>query len=104
FALSVHYPPRPSSPTRRSADLQDERQPQRALGERVADLGGGLLTHRRRSRHLQQDLPGIPWHPHREPPHEAEVDVRADLEAELADRKSTRLNSSHVKIAYAVCC
>src|SRR5690606_40198311 len=25
-------------------------------------------------------------------------------EAELEDRKSTRLNSSHVKISYAVCC
>src|SRR5690554_6022231 len=32
------------------------------------------------------------------------VPVCAEIESELADRKSTRLNSSHVRISYAVFC
>src|SRR5690606_41521817 len=35
---------------------------------------------------------------------EALFDVRAALKAPRPDRKSTRLNSSHVKISYAVFC
>src|SRR5690606_42134617 len=34
----------------------------------------------------------------------ANSDRRQQMEAILADRKSTRLNSSHVKISYAVFC
>src|SRR5690606_42020303 len=33
-----------------------------------------------------------------------EVKAYADGDGRTADRKSTRLNSSHVKISYAVCC
>src|SRR3712207_8240114 len=51
---------------------------------------------------------------HRLDPHDAderavrlvapELDARGDLGVELADRKSTRLNSSHANISYAVFC
>src|SRR5258707_2624752 len=36
------------------------------------------------------------------PPHSLEADTLADLESQ--DRKSTRLNSSHANISYAVFC
>src|SRR5690606_41332174 len=44
---------------------------------------------------LDRDLP------RREVPDDRRDEVRADL---VGDRKSTRLNSSHVKISYAVFC
>src|SRR5690606_40539840 len=36
--------------------------------------------------------------------HEVEVGLRSGRESDFEDRKSTRLNSSHVKISYAVFC
>src|SRR2546430_4193986 len=39
-----------------------------------------------------------------DPAMQAEVSARATLEAALRDRKSTRLNSSHSQISYAVFC
>src|SRR5690606_41480955 len=92
-----------SCPTRRSSDL-DEEQPARAVEQQEAQVapavppgaqvrragaavgrqGGGHLAH---VETLQRGL-----HDH----------LAGELHA--TDRKSTRLNSSHVKISYAVFC
>src|SRR4029453_3423893 len=62
------------------------------LGDELAHLRRGLLTHRRRPRLLQQDLPvGLPRQGDRQPPHGAELHVVGDLEAELADVEVERL-------------
>src|SRR5690606_40410103 len=48
--------------------------------------------------------PGEPlWRPGAGPPHRLSVERRA-RRLDMLDRKSTRLNSSHVKISYAVFC
>src|SRR3954452_6556426 len=58
----------------------------RALAEQLADLRRGLLAHRRRPGDLEQDAAGgVPGDVDRQPAHEAEVDVLADLHAQLAD-------------------
>src|SRR4051795_7269516 len=63
-----------------------------ALGEQVADLGRGLLAHRRRPGLLQQDAAvGVAGDVDGQPAHEAEVDVLPDLEPELADVEVQRL-------------
>src|SRR5918995_2814477 len=73
---------------------ENERQAEGALGDQIADLGRDFVRHRRRAGLLQQDVViGVAWHVDREPAHEAEVEVGADLEAELADwhlRSSSR--------------
>src|SRR5690606_41003888 len=88
-----------SFPTRRSSDLveveEEEPRPQ-PEAERMDELGGveGLVAH------------GAPAEPHHQAgADEAEVGQEDHVEVDLvADRKSTRLNSSHVKISYAVFC
>src|SRR5690606_40366542 len=71
------------------------------LASRLTGLGGvdGLLDDAPRLR-------AVPLQPLRQAPVEDLLDVGPDLGvAELGlDRKSTRLNSSHVKISYAVFC
>src|SRR5690606_39781747 len=88
-----------SFPTRRSSDLE--------LGERAAvPHRGRHLDHiatgaERRSGCIQQNRPHVIARSRlrrRIPPSQREVRV------EGVDRKSTRLNSSHVKISYAVFC
>src|SRR5204863_7163522 len=81
-----------SFPTRRSSDLQGPRPPQVARGR----------IHPRR-------FPwGEPCPRARSPLDRADGKAREKMErtvsVELADRKSTRLNSSHVEISYAVFC
>src|SRR5699024_12539244 len=77
----------PASPTRRSSDLS------------AAPAGHRRRRRGRRGRHrprrcpAQHRCPRPPWPPSTIPPAE---DTR--------DRKSTRLNSSHVSISYAVFC
>src|SRR5690606_39849200 len=103
---SSFAPPRDlhSFPTRRSSDLQRAADPaflriDRA-GEAQRGHGGFAVTvhvadrdetrHRREPRGLGDRSPtgrGTPF-----------------LQERLGDRKSTRLNSSHVKISYAVFC
>src|SRR5690606_42147296 len=89
-----------SFPTRRSSDLVDDLIPRRGVPD-VTDRGAEL--HRPEERHaaigrvhagevVPGDTPVLAG--------EAPV-LDAD---EVADRKSTRLNSSHVKISYAVFC
>src|SRR5690606_41853954 len=86
-----------SFPTRRSSDLAAEH-----LGEPVVQRG--QVRHHRPAHHdeveVRDDEVGVvPVH----------VERRAGLRhaghpADAEDRKSTRLNSSHVKISYAVFC
>ena len=64
----------------------------RALGDEVADLRGGRVVHGGRAGPLEQDLAvGVAGDADGQPAHEAEVDVGADLEAELADVEVERL-------------
>src|SRR5690606_41949091 len=92
FACAVEHHELPPFPTRRSSDLESpvaQARDDPALDDehRVFDLGlvAWLPGTRRDDRHVV-----VP----------AELGVgRVDL-----DRKSTRLNSSHVKISYAVFC
>src|SRR5690606_41934616 len=79
FSTSGPLPALRSFPTRRSSDLRRER---------CLDHGAHRLVHFDRSRRFPLWLLG--------------VDRR--LGAAELDRKSTRLNSSHVKISYAVFC
>src|SRR5690606_41394776 len=86
-ASSRHHPDLHSFPTRRSSDLRP--------GTAVHREQRGL---HRPAVHRQRDpLLGQPRHPRRR------ID-RPDPDGAPADRKSTRLNSSHVKISYAVFC
>src|SRR5207244_11398031 len=83
-----------SFPTRRSSDLQ-------RLGGRA---GGGA----RRAGAGQRDPHAAPPCPRSSPRHGGSMEsltlARGALESMLADRKSTRLNSSHQIISYAVFC
>src|SRR5207249_9139397 len=90
------HPTLPSFPTRRSSDLDASRQQQMVDDfERVISVQREVLeaVHRgcvgvgKEGRQVQVDLRG--------------ARVELDLPA---DRKSTRLNSSHVSISYAVFC
>src|SRR5699024_12591398 len=71
----AHLPALPSFPTRRSSDLPDMPQPDTAS-------------------------PGTE-NPYLDKP---DTEKPAELNIEKSDRKSTRLNSSHVSISYAVFC
>jgi retinol dehydrogenase-14 len=64
----------------------------RTLAEQFADLRRRLLAHRGRPRDLEEDAAGgVPGDVDGQPAHEAEVDVLADLHAELADVEVQRL-------------
>src|SRR5690606_40854124 len=82
-----------SFPTRRSSDLFHDGQVRRELG--VEDCIEAQLLER--SDHLVR---------HVGPRRQAKLlaERRPDRRGHLQDRKSTRLNSSHVKISYAVFC
>src|SRR5690606_41993414 len=94
--VSLHHPPLPPFPPRRSSDLVDQRTLPRArhAGDDDEDAEGNvdvdvLQIVRRRVADLQ--LVGrLP---------DGVLELRP-----VVDRKSTRLNSSHVKISYAVFC
>src|SRR5690606_40376252 len=91
-----------SSPTRRSSDLLVDRVgrgPQ--APEHCADRAPGPREQGGLHEELRADVP--PGRPQRAP----QADLTAALEDRDdhgVDRKSTRLNSSHVKISYAVFC
>src|SRR5207302_10957740 len=87
----------PSFPTRRSSDLvlgvqllglllQAAVQGDRA-GHRLAEERDGLVA-------LQEEAEGPP----------GQLEATRPSRSSARDRKSTRLNSSHVKISYAVFC
>src|SRR5690606_41037904 len=83
----------PSFPTRRSSDLSLLRRQQEPAGPR-RDAGRLAPGRTRRRGSVARVLPQ---------PHGGGPDWRA-VGANRLDRKSTRLNSSHVKISYAVFC
>src|SRR5690606_41411954 len=102
FLLSLcQQPPSPralhSFPTRRSSDLPDQHRDRedRVDAERSPPVEPARieLDHARRERRLQRRALLV-----------ATALRRRRRSPELRDRKSTRLNSSHVKISYAVFC
>jgi hypothetical protein len=65
---------------------EPDRETRCALGDELSDLPGGGIIHRRWSWLLEQDVAsGLPRHANRQPAHEPEILIVADLEAELAD-------------------
>src|SRR5690606_40967490 len=86
-------------PTRRSSDL--DQQPRACLvvvvGVIMVDHAGGEIDHRDRRA-------GCPGNGRAIRPQGGGQIVTSDLPSVEIDRKSTRLNSSHVKISYAVFC
>src|SRR5207248_10929834 len=82
-----HPPPLPSFPTRRSSDLDPVRAPFAPARRRATAGGGDRLR-------AGVALPGG----------RAARGDHARAEAVRGDRKSTRLNSSHRTISYAVFC
>src|SRR5690606_39527612 len=85
--------PRHPVPTRRSSDLSGKFETGRTT--RDTDFRAGASTDPSAVHALQCSRD-----PEGGPAHEATLRVSGTLE----DRKSTRLNSSHVKISYAVFC
>src|SRR5699024_11226133 len=89
----LHHRDLPSFPTRRSSDLHKaDQQPGHAADALVKRGLGGLVAHGAGDGAEHGPIP----HGHRHRPGAAADDG--------ADRKSTRLNSSHVSISYAVFC
>src|SRR5690606_42104932 len=86
---------RPSFPTRRSSDLESQPRP-RPVSEAVGPRIATLLEEAPRWTTAKQRLTATRLHQL----------LRAEGYAVgvTVDRKSTRLNSSHVKISYAVFC
>src|SRR5699024_11635033 len=90
---SLHHPPLPSFPTRRSSDLTDANVS--AMRRRyVAAAFGHLISMYRQANSYQ--LSSAVWR--------AKPPSSAGTNSPVGDRKSTRLNSSHVSISYAVFC
>src|SRR5690606_41351436 len=90
-----------SFPTRRSSDLQ-ERQREFALAFEAMPFAIEVATRRGPSGILHADCPVQDW---RDLPAALAVQqMREQTIWSRIDRKSTRLNSSHVKISYAVSC
>src|SRR5699024_11808534 len=92
--------PLPSFPTRRSSDLSRHHLPCRASSRRLLCRTGLPETcHSWRERAHRRWVLRASWYPAR---------ILGDLLRHrpfcLRDRKSTRLNSSHVSISYAVFC
>src|SRR5690606_39334069 len=92
------HPDLPSFPTRRSSDLIAERHDRERFGRRehramaaprMVGMAVGHHGARGRARRVDPQVGGL--------------HIDAAL-MRLEDRKSTRLNSSHVKISYAVFC
>src|SRR5690606_40644310 len=90
-----------SFPTRRSSDLD---QIPKYVQQGVCDAGliihEGQLTYKNLGLHLVLDL-GVWWKQRTGLPLPLGGNC---IRRDLGDRKSTRLNSSHVKISYAVFC
>src|SRR5690348_17635127 len=70
-------------PTRRSSDLEEL-----ASADRVIDVGRGDVAGDGEAQGVDQEVPFAPF----------------DTRMRVIDRKSTRLNSSHPSISYAVFC
>src|SRR5436309_7227396 len=79
--------------TRRSPHFQDAFHALLAVAFEEEQLLVTVDREGARHRRSERDLHGLPGR-----------DLLLDCKARLGDRKSTRLNSSHVKISYAVFC
>src|SRR5690606_39517747 len=90
FSFEAHGDPRalPSFPTRRSSDLVEEHHRVGPAPHLLRQLPAFLVAH-------------IAGRRTDEPGHGVALHVLGHVQG---DRKSTRLNSSHVKISYAVFC
>src|SRR5699024_12146350 len=93
FSSSCLHLPLPSFPTRRSSDLFDKRQHGRQLLRRP-EHRLGIEGQRGISREISTPNAFGSWQAH----------CDQDERSPRTDRKSTRLNSSHVSISYAVFC
>src|SRR5690606_41323060 len=96
--------PFPSFPTRRSSDLADLLAGRILVAHRIRAL---LAVEFLAGLGIGQRLPAIVRTPHRNrlvPRRRTGAGAREEqvLDCDAEDRKSTRLNSSHVKISYAV--
>src|SRR5207249_11904503 len=91
-----HPPPRPlhSFPTRRSSDLERARRSPSRDDERAHE----------RVERADERPDERPRRPNKRPHERVERPYERGRSNEWGDRKSTRLNSSHVSISYAVFC
>src|SRR5699024_11319949 len=93
-SASLHLPLLHSFPTRRSSDLQGGLRRELAAGDRIRQEHCGERLRDRADLELVV-LARVPA---------GEKDRAVGLDRGRRDRKSTRLNSSHVSISYAVFC
>src|SRR5260221_5268484 len=92
----IRRPPRSTLfPTRRSSDLRHVLRESPLVGRNVDKLGDLAEIHQ-----APENLEG---HDRRRP-HGAALQERSRASGPREDRKSTRLNSSHTVISYAVFC
>src|SRR5690606_41268379 len=91
FHWSAALPPLHSFPTRRSSDLDLHAEDLELLEGFQIELVGNEKTHELRRGKLPETLSFC-------------TGAKGDTPPRAGDRKSTRLNSSHVKISYAVFC
>src|SRR5690606_41169790 len=92
-----------SFPTRRSSDLHELDHQADGAGDRGGDVADHEAEELRDGAQRVHDASGPPALARGEAEHGAELLELLPDEAHR-DRKSTRLNSSHVKISYAVFC
>src|SRR5690606_41419699 len=99
FSSPRSDPGLPSFPTRRSSDLvASDAAPLVEHTRQVVYLNDGEMVVVRRSGYEVKTIDNTPLE---KEIHQLEWDLE---QIEKGDRKSTRLNSSHVKISYAVFC
>src|SRR3712207_6937868 len=98
FFLMIRRPPRstlfPYTTLFRSMSDQNEQTRRRTPGDEVA---ANLAEREERARRQERELRQRPLNP-------AEDETPSEGSGAPADRKSTRLNSSHANISYAVFC
>src|SRR5439155_23238008 len=97
----LHHPTLHPFPTRRSSDLF---QASRQAVSRMTELEELLTAERKRSAELAQRCTDLEHLAARVKEAEADRFRSAVSSSSNSDRKSTRLNSSHVAISYAVFC
>src|SRR5207249_11869891 len=95
---------RHSFPTRRSSDLRETQGPaaeRRGTQVQSFFLSSSSSSRKSKSMSLMELSPGSPPAPGARRSNSSSSSAGLGLPAGLEDRKSTRLNSSHVSISYA---
>src|SRR5699024_11569448 len=100
FYACVHHLDCNSFPTRRSSDLFIEALPH-AHDEKVSEKGADFSSGQRQLLAFSRTMAKTPKILILD---EATANIDSTTESVIQDRKSTRLNSSHVSISYAVFC